>query len=510
VGRATTRIAASEQPTAEAVLPFVLPLTKLDLATGIFTACAALEVADTAGEVFDYATSKPHFEALAQRALAESGGKKVAPLRVMHQLREGGLVTEFHFDDAAHVVGVTGRITDPDVLSKAQDGTLCGVSMGGKKRYLATIDPMGRRYTAMPQEISLVDLGAIPGTGITMLNAAAPCEVVAADGQVASHALIPSVTLGEATHALGTAGDVRRAWHALRKATDAPGYAAQREVIRAWRAFPAALEKASTWGFENIARLTELLASLQYLLDATCAEAAQECDGSPVPAGLANAIAILGNVLAAMTLEEVDELTAETDAVIGETLANAAALAVGDATLAKADALRGMRKRVQLMHDLSADMGAACASAEADFEKTTSPSTPRMVAEAGQEDGMTEQELTKAVRGALGLTDDEATLEKAIGAIVETKLEKATSLIESTATKVTSIEERLAAAEATLEKVAATPLPGRGVTMQPDDGGKSRERDDAPAIDMAKATPIEVIQHIHRQGAQRVSLGARA
>src|SRR5437899_1180284 len=103
---------------------FVLPLTKVDATTGEFLAKAALEVVDGANEIFDYASSKPYFDQLIARSLAESGGKKEAPLRVMHQLIPAGIVLKHHFDDQAREVAIHGRITDPDVLGKALDGTL--------------------------------------------------------------------------------------------------------------------------------------------------------------------------------------------------------------------------------------------------------------------------------------------------------------------------------------------------------------------------------------------------
>src|SRR5207249_5573849 len=108
---------------------------------------------------------------------------KEAPLRVMHALVAAGKVLRHDFDDQARRVTIHGQITDQAVLDKVLDGTLCGVSMGGSKRYLGYDADGSHRYTAMPKEHSLVDLGAIPGTAITMLNAVT-CEVTDAEGHV--------------------------------------------------------------------------------------------------------------------------------------------------------------------------------------------------------------------------------------------------------------------------------------------------------------------------------------
>ena len=473
------RIVATEPASDGGALPFFIPLLKIDVATREVYGAAALEAIDDAKERCDVLRSIPHFEALALRCMAESGGRKVAPLREMHGLSAAGNVVEFVIDRVNRRIEARSKVTDNAAFQKVLDGTYCGYSMGGKKKMLGydPASPGVRLYEAIPTEISLVDLGCIPGTGITMLNATT-CEVTREDGTVATQARAYPQSVNTATVLARLAKDI---------------------------------VGDPTPGFALVADLATIVGALQYLLDRAVCEESSEGDASPLPGALADAIQGLGRVLAAMTVEEVIELPGAAD-VQPEGVEPAESTPMAAAALAKATPLRGTRKHVQLMHDLAAAMGAACATHGNDaagtlaamIDTTTASPVAMEAASGGEDDEMDAGERTKAVRGALGLADD-ATFETAIGTIVETKLEKAVGLIEKTATTVASLEERLAAAEAQLMKVSAMPMLPKGIVAVPDDGTKHVAQRDEP-MDLTKASTIEHLKHIHQTGGRMVTL----
>jgi len=378
------------------VLPFVLPLVKVDRRTGEFVAKAALEIPDGSRELCDYASSRPFFEQLEQRCLVESNGKKVAPLREMHGLIAAGNVTRFDYNDDAREVTCFGKITDPSSLTKVVEGTLCGVSMGGLKRYLGydAQHPGVRRYTAMPKEISLVDLGDIPGTGLTMLNAAGgTIEVV--DGEATEQRAIPG--LAEALRKV--AGSLEE----YQRAADA----AVRE-----RYGVEANGCAKAWVRETFEAAVIVCADGKLIRHATLRNA----DGT-VTLGQGIPVAVTYVPLP----DGIDGTFGDALRTVGEVLAEMAAGDESEAAMANAtDALRSMKKRVQRMHDCSVEMGAACA---APMEHAIS------AAPAAEEDTMDPKELAKAVRAELGLEGDQP-LAKAIGGAVEMALGLKTGSVE--------------------------------------------------------------------------------
>lgn len=612
--------AHSDASAASPPLPFVtIPLVKVNGATGEFWAKAALEVPDTGSEIFDYASSKPHFRALIDRTLKESGGKKEAPLRIMHDAlrpREAGLVLKHHFDDERREVSIYGKITDQDALAKALDGTLCGISMEGKKRHLGydSMYPGCRRYTAIPFAHSLVDLGAIPGTQLEMMNAAGGLEVVQADGSIA-HRLYKSSyaddlpageapaslahlvdtadhharhaakhgqgvvetvqkiadvmaavspAAGEALHdvrgrrgkdegmqnaartdevtaadkrraekeygdvqyadpenkkyPIDTAAHIRAAWNYINKATNAAKYAdkgraVRRKIIAAWKKSidaagpPSAMEKAvvgavlaNNVGFDLTARVAQIVGELAYL--AECQEEEERKEGDAEAAALCaqfdRAIRALGDTLVAMTAEEVDELA-------GGDEEDGAALPMANA----ADALRGMRGRVQRMHNMAVEMGAACAppmengaratTAAASEEETAMPMTEQerkdmAKAVAAEILGTgAESPLAKAIGATLGLEQADGRLAKAIGAAVAPafeELKKATG-------------ERLAEFGKRLKAVEDAPEPGKGVLLSLDKAAEGvaerAAREESALKVLADTNPLEFVKLMQRQ-----------
>ena len=144
-------------------LDLFLPLAKVDLDQRLVSGVATAETPDRAGEIFDYASSKPYFEQWSADALAASSGKSFGAVRAMHAPIAAGKLTDIAFDDDAKRITVAAKIVDDDEWRKVQEGVYTGFSQGGRyvKRWL---DPETGllRYTADPHEISLVDLPCVP------------------------------------------------------------------------------------------------------------------------------------------------------------------------------------------------------------------------------------------------------------------------------------------------------------------------------------------------------------
>jgi hypothetical protein len=481
VRRSVARVAVPSRESSTP-LPFFLPLVKVDAQTGEFWARAALEVPDTGGEIFDYASSKPYFEALAKRCLEESGGKKEAPLRLMHQLISVGSVLEHQYDDTRREVAIHGTVSEPAILQKMLDGELCGVSMGGKKRYLGydRQHPQCRRYTAIPDSHSVVDLGAIPGTGITMLNAAGPVEVTQPDGTVEERPLRKM------------AGSVRE----FESAVDQAIHASVGE--RAW-----SRDIYDTCVIvEQDGQLTRH--GLVRNPDGTVTVGAT---GIPVIVTYVPAIdaADLGTLLADLARDEPD----------------------GDEGMANAShALRGLKK-IQRLHDCAVDLGAACAS-----EPLANATSAALAAEEGE---MTKEEitaivretltsvltagdgpLTKAVGTALGLGETDGVLAKAVGAAIGTgtgdsPLAKAigAGIEAALAPKLDELKKAADAQGDALGKridgvealVKALPEPAKGalLSLAKSADAAAEVENERVLNDLAKSDPIAFTKYMQRQ-----------
>ena len=144
-------------------LDLFLPLAKVDLDQRIVTGVATAEQPDRAGEICDYASSKPYFEKWSSGALAASRGKSMGAVRAMHGKVAAGKLTDIAFDDDAKRVVVAAKIVDDDEWNKVLEGVYTGFSQGGRYVKRWTDPETGlTRYTADPQEISLVDLPCLP------------------------------------------------------------------------------------------------------------------------------------------------------------------------------------------------------------------------------------------------------------------------------------------------------------------------------------------------------------
>lgn len=128
------------------------------------------ETPDSRGDVLDYDSSKPNFERWSDEMKKASGGKSMGNVRVMHNLREGGKVESMEFDDAAKAIDFCIKVVDDDVMHKCEEGIFTGISQGGEfgRRWR---DGRYTRYTAIPKELSIVDLPANRNSTFAMIKA---------------------------------------------------------------------------------------------------------------------------------------------------------------------------------------------------------------------------------------------------------------------------------------------------------------------------------------------------
>jgi len=157
-------------------LNLFIPLTKIDEEKRLVYGVATAEVKDRTGEICDYATTKPYYEAWSTDVHKASGGKSVGNLRAMHGKIAAGKITDIAFDDTNKKIEICAKVVDDQEWKKVLEGVYTGFSQGGAyvKRWDDPTDSTIKRYTADPTEVSLVDVPCLK---------TATFEVIKADGQ---------------------------------------------------------------------------------------------------------------------------------------------------------------------------------------------------------------------------------------------------------------------------------------------------------------------------------------
>jgi len=174
-----------EKTTPGAVMKLFAQIRKVDEEKRLVYGRAVQEVVDRVGEIFDYTTSKPHFEAWSKSFAEATDGKSQGNIRAMHGKVSAGIVKEIQFDDTSKAIDIAAHINDDQEWRKVLDGNYTGFSIGGSyvgERITEKIDDGKgghqeiKRYTANPSEISIVDSPCIPTARFF--------EVVKADGKI--------------------------------------------------------------------------------------------------------------------------------------------------------------------------------------------------------------------------------------------------------------------------------------------------------------------------------------
>ena len=151
-------------------------LTKVDEVRHEVTGVLAEEAPDKSGEIFDYGSSKPFFKAWNAEFEKATDGRSLGNVREMHQPVAVGKFVRAEYDDSAKQIVVTAKIVDRDAWQKVAEGVYTGFSIGGK--YVKSWrDGEYVRYTAEPNEGSLVDNPCMYGTHFSAIKADGSTEV---------------------------------------------------------------------------------------------------------------------------------------------------------------------------------------------------------------------------------------------------------------------------------------------------------------------------------------------
>lgn len=155
-----------------------VPLTKVDHEQRLVYGRAADETPDDVREVFDYDSSKPHFEKWSGDIAKATDNKSLGNVRAMHGAVAAGKLDSITFDDVAKSIDIVAKIVDDNEWEKVCEGVYTGFSIGGRygRVWSDRDEPANKRYTAIPKEISIVDLPANPSATFAMVKAAGVVE----------------------------------------------------------------------------------------------------------------------------------------------------------------------------------------------------------------------------------------------------------------------------------------------------------------------------------------------
>lgn len=151
-----------------------VPLTKVDEEQRLVYGTITEQILDKSGEMMDYDTSKEHFEKWSNDIHVASGGLSKGNLRVMHGLQVAGKLTEIDFNDDAKSIEVCSKVVDDGEWAKVLEGCYTGFSVGGKygKKWKDVVDGETiQKYTAIPNEVSLVDNPCVPSATFSLVKA---------------------------------------------------------------------------------------------------------------------------------------------------------------------------------------------------------------------------------------------------------------------------------------------------------------------------------------------------
>jgi hypothetical protein len=200
-------------------------LMKVDEARREVWGRAIAEEVDKSGEIFDYAGSKPYFEAWSKSFADATDGKSLGNLRAMHGKVAAGKLIAMNCDDAAKAIDIGTKIVDDAEWQKVIEGVYTGYSIGGAyvgdKKAEKVGDAEVKRYVANPSEISLVDNPCVPS--------ALFFDVVKADGVVQQ---VPFKVVASGDDSASATGDAA-ADAAIAKTDGESGDAAKAETAKA-------------------------------------------------------------------------------------------------------------------------------------------------------------------------------------------------------------------------------------------------------------------------------------
>lgn len=145
-------------------LSLIIPIRKIDEEKRLIIGRAVQEIPDKSGEIMDYETAKPAFEAWSKSFNDATGGMSKGNLRVMHGKTVAGKLTDMVFNDDDKAIDVIAKVVDDNEWKKCLEGVYTGFSVGGSyaKKWADPTNPALKRYTPRVAELSLVDTPCIP------------------------------------------------------------------------------------------------------------------------------------------------------------------------------------------------------------------------------------------------------------------------------------------------------------------------------------------------------------
>jgi hypothetical protein len=156
-----------------------IPITKIDAGRRLVYGVVTAEAPDGAGEVCDYASTKPHYQKWSQKFAQTTDGRSFGNLRAMHGTVAAGKLIEIAFNDAEKRIEICGKVVDDAEWQKVEEGVYTGFSQGGRylKRWPDPDEPKLTRYTAEPMEVSLVDHPCLPEATFAVIKADGSTEL---------------------------------------------------------------------------------------------------------------------------------------------------------------------------------------------------------------------------------------------------------------------------------------------------------------------------------------------
>ena len=357
-----------------------MSLTKVDEVQGLIWATASTETPDKDKEIFDYASSKPEIQAWSDRIFKTSGGKSYGNIRSMHEnISAGKIVEPIGFDDEGKRVEVCIKVVDKNELAKVAEGIYTGLSFGGsyKKRWADPVNPMFKRYTASPTELSLADNPCVPDAVFELVKTDGSKEMrkfakAAPAPKAKTKNTEPENMLTKIALLIQSLSELRKIsiLKTLQKGAALKSLTKLRTDMMAMQKAVASQEpKELKKGMYGVSSLASAIASIDCITRDQEFEAEMEGDDSDLPEKLAEARKMLGDILVEMAQEETAELDPDAEPSTtgdpdmeptnAEKLAKVVELlgSINVLTMNKA-AKVSAKDSVQAIHDASVQLGA--------------------------------------------------------------------------------------------------------------------------------------------------------
>jgi hypothetical protein len=105
-------------------LKLFVPITKVEAARRLVYGVVTAEKPDVAGEVCDYASTKPLYQKWLQGFASATDGRSLGNLRAMHGAVAAGKLVQIAFNDADKQVEICGKVVDDAEWQKVEEGSI--------------------------------------------------------------------------------------------------------------------------------------------------------------------------------------------------------------------------------------------------------------------------------------------------------------------------------------------------------------------------------------------------